>query len=211
MSKKVIALIIAILVIALGCYFVFNGHNKTQKDSSNNSLEFEERNSINNIQEENTSSKKIAVVYFSVTGNTKKVAEYIKEETNADLFEIIPKQKYTSEDLNYNDKTTRATKEQNDESVRPEIENTIDVSDYDVIFIGYPIWWGDVPRIIQTFMENNDLGNKTLIPFCTSGSSSISKSESTLKSYKVHANWISGQRLTDSKSEVAEWVTSLKY
>ena len=211
MSKKVIALIIAILVIALGCYFVFNGHNKTQKDSSNNSLEFEERNSINNIQEENTSSKKIAVVYFSVTGNTKKVAEYIKEETNADLFEIIPKQKYTSEDLNYNDKTTRATKEQNDESVRPEIENTIDVSDYDVIFIGYPIWWGDVPRIIQTFMENNDLGNKTLIPFCTSGSSSISKSESTLKSYKVHANWIPGQRLTDSKSEVAEWVTSLKY
>lgn len=211
MSKKVIALIIAILVIALGCYFVFNGHNKTQKDSSNNSLEFEERNSINNIQEENTSSKKIAVVYFSVTGNTKKVAEYIKEETNADLFEIIPKQKYTSEDLNYNDKTTRATKEQNDESARPEIENTIDVSDYDVIFIGYPIWWGDVPRIIQTFMENNDLGNKTLIPFCTSGSSSISKSESTLKSYKVHANWIPGQRLTDSKSEVAEWVTSLKY
>ncbi len=150
----------------------------------------------------------IAVVYFSVTGNTKTVAGYIKEELNADLFEIVPKQEYVDADLNYNDRNTRATKEQDSKNARPEIKNDIDVSKYDIVLLGYPIWWGDCPRIIQTFIETGKLNGKTVIPFCTSGSSGISGSESTLKTYK-DINWMAGKRLTTSKSDVTSWVKSL--
>ncbi len=150
----------------------------------------------------------IAVVYFSVKGNTEKVAELIKDEFNANLFEIVPKQEYVDADLQYNDRNTRATKEQDDKNARPEIKNDIDISKYDTILLGYPIWWGDCPRIIQTFIETGKLNGKTVIPFCTSGSSGISGSESTLKSYK-DINWISGKRLTTSKNDVIEWVSSL--
>ena len=155
----------------------------------------------------------MAVVYFSATGTTKKIAEFVKETTNADLFEIIPKQKYTSEDLNYGDSSTRATKEQNNENARPEIENNIDVSNYDVIFLGYPIWWGNVPKIILSFIDNTKLDGKTIIPFCTSGSSEISASEKTLKSYNANINWISGKRFSSNalKDEVSNWVNNLKY
>ena len=232
MDKKVIALIIAILVIALGVgiYFIIsNNSNKenNQNTSSNNnlsSLEVENNtekvnsnNSINNntqneneTKKEETSNKKVAVVYFSATGTTKTVAEYIKDASNADIFEIVPKEKYSSQDLNWNDKSSRSTKEQNDKNARPEIANNINVSNYDVIFIGYPIWWGDTPRIIQTFMESHELSGKTMIPFCTSGGSGIHASENTLKSYSG-INWISGKRLGTSKNEAVNWVKSLNY
>lgn len=228
MNKKVIALIIAILVIVLGIggYVIINSNNSNktgnQNVNSNNNLSSsrtEENNterknnntqSQNETKKEETSDTKVAVVYFSATGTTKTVAEYIKDETNGDIFEIIPKEKYSSEDLNWNDNNSRSTKEQNDKNARPEIANNIDVSSYDVIFIGYPIWWGDTPRIIQTFMENHGLSGKTMIPFCTSGGTGISTSENTLKSYKG-INWISGKRLGTSKNEVINWVKSLNY
>ena len=161
-------------------------------------------------EQEQAENNKIAVVYFSATGTTKQVAEYIKEEVNADIFEIVPKQKYSSADLNWNDNSSRSTKEQNDKNARPEIENSIDVSSYDVIFIGYPIWWGDTPRIIQTFMESHELSGKTMIPFCTSGGTGISMSEKTLNSYSG-INWLSGKRLSTSKNDVIDWVKSLNY
>lgn len=235
MSKKVIALIIAVLVIALGigAYYILNSNNSNKAQGSvgsNNSLNEEdiylEENNVereftndsvdNNTQIQNdtkieeTTNIKVAVVYFSATGTTKKVAEYIKDEVNADIFEIVPKEEYTSDDLNWNDKNSRSTKEQNDKDSRPEIKNNIDVSDYDVIFIGYPIWWGDTPRIIQTFMDDHKLEGKTMIPFCTSGGTGISTSEKTLKSYSG-INWISGKRLGTSKNEVVDWVKSLNY
>lgn len=156
------------------------------------------------VQKEN----KLAVVYFSVTGNTKTVAEYIKDEVGADIFEIVPKQEYVDADLQYNDRSTRATKEQDDKNARPEIKSNIDLSKYDTVFLGYPIWWGDCPRIIQTFIETGKLNGKNVIPFCTSGSSGISGSENTLKNYK-EINWIAGKRLTTSKNEVVNWVNSL--
>ncbi|MBQ9314674.1 MAG: hypothetical protein IJ220_06785 [Clostridia bacterium] len=165
-------------------------------------------NTIKIGKEKEQHDSKAAVVYFSATGTTKQVAEYVKDETNADIFEIIPKEKYTSEDLNWNNNDSRTTKEQNDKNVRPEIENNIDISNYDLIFIGYPIWWGDCPRIVQSFIETGKLNGKTAIPFCTSGSSSISGSENTLKNYK-EINWISGKRLTASRNDVANWVKSL--
>ena len=232
-TNKIIALIIAILVIVIGIggYFIINSNNSNkennQNTSSNNNLsssKIEENNtekvnnnnSINNTQSQNetkkeeTSDKRVAVVYFSATGTTKTVAEYIKDVANADIFEIVPKQKYSSDDLNYNNNNSRSTKEQNDKNARPEIANNIDVSNYDVIFIGYPIWWGDTPRIIQTFMESHELSGKTMIPFCTSGGTGISTSENTLKSYKG-INWISGKRLGTSKNDVTSWVKSLNY
>ena len=227
-KSKIIALIIAILVIALGVggYLIikFNNSKKenNQNTSSNNnlsSLGAEENNTekVNNntqsedeTKKEETSDKRVAVVYFSATGTTKTVAEYIKDAANADVFEIVPKEKYSSEDLNWNNNNSRSTKEQNDKNARPEIANNINVSSYDVIFIGYPIWWGDTPRIIQTFMENQELSGKTMIPFCTSGGSGISGSENTLKSYKG-INWISGRRLGTSKNDVTSWVKSLNY
>ena len=232
MDKKVIALIIAILVIGIGGYFIINSNNSNKENNQNTSLnnnlnssrikennngKVNNNNSINNnpqsqneIKKEETSNKKVAIVYFSATGTTKTVAEYIKDVANADIFEIIPKQKYTSDDLNWNNSNSRSTKEQNDKNARPEIANNIDISAYDVIFIGYPIWWGDTPRIIQTFMESHELNGKTMIPFCTSGGSGISGSESTLKAYS-EINWISGKRLGTSKNEVENWVKSLNY
>ena len=236
MDKRIIALIVFIVVIALGVggYYIINKSNNLEKTENQNAeinnssdLNVEDKNieeedivnsntanantqNQNETREDETTDKKVAVVYFSATGTTKKVAEYIKDETNADIFEIIPKQKYSDDDLNWNDSSSRSTKEQNDKNARPEIANDIDVSNYDVIFIGYPIWWGDTPRIIQTFIENNDLEGKTMIPFCTSGGSGISGSENTLKSYSG-INWISGKRLTTSQSEVVNWVKSLNY
>jgi len=233
-TNKIIALIIAILVIALGVigYFIINSNNSNKENnqniSSNNNLsssrteennteKVNNNNSINNntqsqneTKKEETLDKRVAVVYFSATGTTKTVAEYIKDVASADIFEIIPKEKYSSEDLNWNNNNSRSTKEQNDKNARPEIANNIDVSNYEVIFIGYPIWWGDTPRIIQTFMESHELSGKTMIPFCTSEGTGISTSENTLKSYSG-INWLSGKRLTNSKNDVTNWVNSLNY
>lgn len=207
MSKKVIIVILIIAIcIILGIAFLYNSlQSEDNVPIENNTKNENKENS--NINE--STNKKIAIVYFSATGTTRTVAEYIKDETKGDIFEIIPKEKYTSDDLNYNNSNSRANKEQNDSKVRPEIANSIDISNYEVVFIGYPIWWGNLPRIIQTFMENTDLSGKTVIPFCTSGSSGISTSENTLKSYS-NINWISGKRLGTSKSEVTNWINSLE-
>ena len=234
-SKNIVLIVLVLLIIlGVGCYFIIKNFNNSEKVENQNlevnnssTSRIEENNSQNesntnrsiinnNVQNQNetkkaeASNKKVAVVYFSATGTTKTVAEYIKTAANADIYEIVPKEKYSSEDLNWNNNNSRSTKEQNNKNARPEIQNNIDVSSYDVIFIGYPIWWGDTPRIIQTFMEKTNLNGKTMIPFCTSSSTGISGSENTLKSYSG-INWISGKRLTTSQSEVTNWVKSLNY
>ena len=214
MNKKLIIIIVIALVfvgfVVIGniAYNLTDGANEIKTTN-----EVKETKETNNVQINEKDDKKIAVVYFSATGTTKKVAELIKDETQADIFEIIPKQKYTSEDLNYGDKNTRATKEQNDENARPEIENNIDLSNYDVVFLGYPIWWGNVPKIVLSFIDNTNLDGKTIIPFCTSGSSGISTSESTLKTYKNNIKWIEGKRFSSSTTNdvIADWIKSLDY
>ena len=131
--------------------------------------------------QQNTDDKSI-VVYFSCTGNTKAVAEEIAAQTGSDLHEIVPEEPYTEEDLNYNDDNCRANAEMNDPESRPAISNTIEnLSDYDTIYIGYPIWWGSLPRIMNTFFDTYDFSGKTIVPFCTSGSSSISQSVSVIR------------------------------
>ena len=153
---------------------------------------------------------KVLVSYFSPSGVTKRKAEVFAKEVGGDLFEIIPKQIYTDADLNWNDSNSRTSIECNDVSSRPEIANTITVDAYDVIFLGYPIWWGDVPHIILTFMDTYKLDSKTIIPFATSGGTGISESMNTLKKYNKNVNWIDGKRLS-SDSEIKSWINSLKY
>lgn len=152
---------------------------------------------------------KSLVAYFSCTGNTKAVAERIAELTGADLYEIVPAEPYTDEDLNYNNNDCRANREMNDSSARPAIgSDSIDISDYDTVYIGYPIWWGTMPRIINTFLDTYDLSNKTVMPFCTSGSSGISKSVSDMKAEEPDADIRDGLRASGSSdSGINEWLS----
>ncbi len=201
MSKKIITLIVGIVIVVccVGCSN--NNSNKTNTTENQNNNETQEENINNN-------DKKIAVIYFSATGTTKKVAEYIQNTTNSDLIEIIPKEKYTDSDLNYENNNSRANKEQNDSKARPEIKNTINTDNYDIIYLGYPIWWGDVPKIILTFLDNHNLNGKTVIPFCTSGSSPISNSLNTLKNYNSDINWLDGKRFSSNttQDEISSWI-----
>ncbi len=151
---------------------------------------------------------KILVVYFSNTGNTENIAESIVSAMGADVYEIEAAEPYTDEDLNYNDSSTRATVEQDDPTARPAIGNLPEsIDEYDTIYLGYPIWWGQAPKIIYTFLESYDFTGKTIIPFCTSGGSSIGSSDDNLHSAASGANWIDGRRFSGSasSSEVSDW------
>ena len=155
---------------------------------------------------------KVLVAYFSATNTTEGVAQTIAASVGADLYEITPAQPYTSADLNYNDDNSRSTKEMNDPSARPEISGSVaDMSQYDIVFLGYPIWWGEAPRIINTFVESYDFSGKTIVPFCTSGGSGIGSSATNLQSSASGATWLSGRRFGGgvSQSEIAEWVNGL--
>lgn len=124
----------------------------------------------------------VLVAYFSATGNTKTVAEQIADVTGGELYEIEPAEPYTSEDLDYNNDDCRANLEMNDDTARPEIAGAIEnIEQYDTIYLGYPIWWGNAPRIMNTFVETYDLSGKTVVPFCTSGGNGISTSVDTLQ------------------------------
>ena len=155
---------------------------------------------------------RVLVAYFSATGNTEHIARYIQTVLDADLYEIVPEEPYTDDDLNYGDDTCRANREQNDSDTRPAIAGTLEhPEDYDVVFLGYPIWWGQAPKIICTFLESYDFGGVTIVPFCTSGSSGIGSSAENLYALAPDANWLSGQRFSGnaSQEEVAAWVEEL--
>jgi len=166
------------------------------------------KNTENQTQEEN-----ILVAYFSCTGNTRILAEQIANISKADLFEIKPQIPYSSADLNWRNNSSRSTKEQNDPSSRPAISGNVEnMKQYNIVFLGYPIWFGQAPKIISTFLESYDFSGKTIIPFCTSGSSPIGSSASNL--YKLCSNntkWLSGSRLAHntSRSEIATWINGL--
>ena len=144
--------------------------------------------------------KKILVAYFSATGNTKAVAVQLAEDTGADLFEIVPKEPYTETQLGYDDPEQRITKEQADGKCRVEIAGTVEnFEQYDTIYIGYPIWYGKVPRIILTFLESYDFNGKEIIPFCTSDNDGIETGLDEIKSLAPNAHWQDGQRFDGGK------------
>ena len=152
------------------------------------------------------------VIYFSRTGNKGKIAEYLIELADADSYVIEAAVPYTDDDIKYQDDNCRANKEQNDKTVRPEIANPIaSIDSYDIIFLGYPIWWGQEPRIIDTFLESYDFSEKTVIPFCTSGSSGIGTSEKNIAALVPIGNQLAGKRFPAGASmeEVKAWYDTL--
>lgn len=153
-------------------------------------------------------SAKSVVVYFSAeVGATRTVAEQIAKITGSDILEIKPKVAYTKADLNWRDSNSRTTKECHSlATVRPEMAAALDISSYDTVYIGYPIWWGEAPNILYTFVESADFSGKTVYPFCTSGSSGIGGSARNL-ARKAKGEWKGGKRFTRSVSEaqVKDW------
>jgi len=157
---------------------------------------------------------KTLVVYFSASGSTKTVANYIAETAGADLFELEPVEPYTDEDLNYNDSNSRVSREHDDESLRDVelVKVTPDNWDsYDTILIGYPIWWGGAAWPVDNFVKGNDFSGKTVIPFCTSSSSGLGQSGTLLEQMAGTGDWQDGQRFSSgaSEEEVHDWVNSL--
>ena len=155
---------------------------------------------------------KALVAYFSASGQTAKLAKTIANVTGGDLFEIAPETAYTAADLDWMDKKSRSTIEMNDPKSRPAIAGKVaDMAQYDTVFVGFPIWWYQAPRIIETFLENYDFSGKTVIPFATSGGSGLGKTGSILQDVCPAAKWLSGKRLSsrESAASVQKWVESL--
>ena len=157
-----------------------------------------------NMQTDN----KQLIVYFSATGTTARAARTIADVTGGTLYEIVPQQSYTSDDLDWNDRQSRSSVEMNNPQARPVLKDTkLDVAAYDVIFIGYPIWWNQAPRIINTFIESHDLNGKTLVPFATSGGSGISNSVRELRKIYPDLEWRDGKLLNGaSRNSIQNWV-----
>ena len=152
--------------------------------------------------------KKALVAYFSASGVTAKLAERLADAIGADLSEIEPKARYTSADLDWRNKQSRSSVEMNDRSCRPEINRTVDdMAQYDVVFVGFPVWWYREPSIIDTFMEAYDFSGKTVVPFATSGGSGIGDSAANLQALAAGAKIATGKRFDASTSadNLANW------
>ena len=198
------------LVLAIS-FAACTGEKDKTKEPINPPITENNSSANNETEAKDTKSHKILVAYFSATNTTKRVAQDIADSLNADIFEIDPSNPYTSADLNYSNNNSRTSIEMNDETARPDIANTIEnIEQYDTVFIGYPIWWNEAPRIINTFLESYDFTGKTIIPFCTSGGSGINHSVSNLKKSYNHLKWEDGKGFngSSSKEDIAEWANS---
>ena len=163
------------------------------------------QNKTQNIMEK----EKVLVVYFSATGTTRQVAKQIAKIAEADICEIVPAKPYSSADLDWTNKQSRSSVEMNNPKARPEIKAfSVDVSKYDYVFLGYPIWWDLAPRTVNSFIDATDLAGKTVIPFATSGSSTISNSVAVLKKSYPNIKWQAGKLLNHvSEKEIGTWVS----
>lgn len=227
--KKITALIMAILMgaslTACGGISSSAETNSTVSQSRQTSEKAEEPDTVaqmadnKDVQETASDSaqttergSKVLVAYFSATGTTKGIAQEMASALGADLYEIVPAEPYTDADLDYSDDNSRSTIEMNDPSARPAISGSVEnMEQYETVFLGYPIWWGDAPRIISTFVESYDFSGNTIVPFCTSGGSGIGSSGSNLEKLTSGATWIPGERLSGSSShaEIVDWLNSL--
>lgn len=170
-------------------------------------------NNDNSTTNNKIETNNILIVYFSCSNNTEAIAYKIQNNLQSNIFEIIPLDPYTEEDLNYNDDSCRANQEQNDDNCRPQISNPIvDFNQYNSFFIGYPIWWGKLPKIMYTFFETYDFSDKNIIPFCTSGGSGITTSVNEIKQLEPNANVDNGKRFSssDSQETINQWLLEFK-
>lgn len=202
----------AILVFTMIFTFVGCGNDSNKNDNKNQTVKSSETEEItsqesgdNMVSDENG---KILVVYFSYSGNTKQVAENIQKKLNADIFEIKTVKQYSSD---YDTVVDEAQNEQND-NARPELSTTLDhIEQYDTVIIGYPIWWGDMPMAVYTFLDNYDLSGKTIAPFCTNGGSGLSGTDKNIQNEEKEATVLEGLAISDSSidssdSEIESWL-----
>ena len=185
MIKKSLLILSGILVILLAGFAVLNNFSVKAEETP-------------------MTEKKVLVAYFSATGTTEKLASKLAKVTNADLFKITPEQPYTADDLNWMDKQSRSSVEMKDRNCRPAIASKLDnMNEYDVIFVGFPIWWYREPSIIDTFMESYDFTGKTIIPFATSGGSPIGNSGEIMQSLAPDAKVFAGKCFPSNTTEEA--------
>lgn len=187
--------------------------SEEKEDNSKGTPSSEAQGAETNEPSTDETGAKALVVYFSATGNTKAVAETLSGLTGADIYEIVPEQPYTDEDLNYNDRTTRATVEQNDPDARPAIQGSItDFEQYEVVYVGYPNWWASIPMPIASFLEEYDFSGKTIIPFCSHGGGRFGQSLTAIE--KLAPDAVMGDALSVHYSggssmpdDVSEWLS----
>ncbi|HIU10747.1 MAG TPA: flavodoxin [Candidatus Avidehalobacter gallistercoris] len=215
MKKYFLGIVALVLLFALtSC--AGSDQNDTSTSSQGND-NVQTGNSLSTEAENGDSAEstepEILVAYFSATNNTAGIAADIAESLDADLYAITPAEAYTAADLDYNNDNSRTSIEMNDPDSRPAIggDSVENMADYNIVFIGYPIWWGQAPRIISSFMESYDFSGKTIVPFCTSGSSDIGSSAANLQTLTVDAVWLAGQRFSSNASHdsIVEWLNSL--
>ena len=206
--KKIISLFMVLtMVLSLAAC--------STNQSPSESTPEEQPDSSAEAQQPTDEAGKTLVVYYSATGNTENVANYIATATDGDLFELEPAELYSDADLNWTDDNSRVVREHDDESLR-DIELVADTVEnwdsYDTVFIGYPIWWGIAAWPVNGFIEANDFTGKTVIPFCTSSSSGLGESGELLAEMAGTGDWQEGQRFRSgvSESDVTAWVESLE-
>ena len=208
--------------VVLSCLLMFclvacssGGSGSTSRaDTSSSSVSSASDETSATTEESSTDLGNVLVVYYSAIGNTERVANSIAEATGGDLFEIEPTEPYTDDDLNWNDESSRVSREYEDESLRdvPLVNTTVDGwDDYDTVFIGYPIWWGIAAWPVDGFVEANDFSDKTVIPFATSASSGMGQSGELLADLAGTGDWQDGMRFSSGAGddEVQEWVETL--
>lgn len=208
--------------VVLSCLLMFclvacssGGSGSTSSaDTSSSSVSSASDETSATTEESSTDLGNVLVVYYSATGNTERVANSIAEATGGDLFEIEPTEPYSDDDLNWNDESSRVSREYEDESLRdvPLVNTTVDGwDDYDTVFIGYPIWWGIAAWPVDGFVEANDFSDKTVIPFATSASSGMGQSGELLADLAGTGDWQDGMRFSSGAGddEVQEWVETL--
>ena len=208
-------LLAALMILSLAaCGSKASNDTPTQTPSNDASTPAQTPDDAAGDSDSTASGGKVLVVYYSASGNTKRVAEDIAEAAGGDLFEITPTEPYTSDDLNWTNSDSRVSREHDDESLRDVPLTTTEVEnwdDYDTVFIGYPIWWGIAAWPVDNFVKNNDFTGKTVIPFATSSSSSMGQSGTLLSEMAGTGDWQDGQRFRSnaSQSDVADWVSGL--
>lgn len=211
--KRSMAISLILIFILLCSLAACNSkEEKSETKTPSNSIPPVTENGDSSMNNEETTTNDTLVVYFSATGTTKPLAEYAADILNADIYEIVPDDPYTEEDLAYYT-NGRADREQNDSSARPAISGSVEnMEQYDTILLGYPIWHGQAPRIISTFLESYDFSGKTILPFCTSHSSGIGTSDTNLHSLAKNANWLDGRRFAGgtTKEEIAAWLDEME-